>query len=156
MKIGNINRKLMAGILAIALTTTGCTMSHGIPTETTDRGEVVYSTVEFNDIRNWKVIILDVDGENEFYIAKKATSYSGSVRATVYRNVFDNQVLKMILRPSIAKSNIISEVDLLSYLVIYDKIQSEYTEEELKEILEQIKADFELQEEKIKELDINN
>lgn len=149
MKIGNINRKLIAGILAVAFMTAGCgSESRGMPTETTAKGEVVCSTAEFDDIRNWKVVVFDFYGEKTFWLVEKEIEHLRYGNSIYYYNAFGGNLLE-----GTDDLEVISEGDLLSYLVIYDKIQSEYTEEELKEILEQIKADFEKQEEKIKELE---
>ena len=151
MKIKKVNLKLIAGILAIALINTGCTVSRGLPTETTDKGEVVYSTVKFNNIKNWKVVVFEFNGQRSFYLTVKING-AGKFSSATYYDVFGGESLYVEENKN-TKLSILMEAYLTDYLITYGKVQGTYTEKELKEILEQIKADFELQEEKIKSLE---
>lgn len=143
MEIKNINKKLIAGILTVTLLAGCSSESHGLPTETTAKGEVVYSTVEFNDIRNWKVVVFEFNGQKSFYLTEKINGV-GKYGSTTYYDVFGGESLYVEGNKN-TELSILMEAYLTDYLITYGKVQGTYTEKELKEILEQIKAEYELQ-----------
>lgn len=144
MEIKNINKKLIAGILAVTLLAGCSSVSYGLPTETTAKGEVVYSTVEFNDIANYRIVVFDFDGEKVIYLVEKTTAVARGYSSTSYFNVFGGQCLYTTTNKNTILT-IENEMQLGDYLIVNNIVQSSYTEEELKEILEQIKAEYELQ-----------
>lgn len=144
MKIKNVNRKLIAGILAVTLLAGCSSESYGIPTETTDKGEVVYSSVELNDIKNWKIVVFEFAGEKVIYLVEKTTAVARGYSSASYFNVFGGQCLYTTTNKNTILT-IENEMQLGDYLIVNNIVQSSYTEEELKEILEQIKTEYELQ-----------
>jgi len=150
--VKNINKKLIASLLAVSLTTglTGCgEVSYGIPTETTDKGETVYTSTKYDELIHWKVVVFDFKGEQSFYLVESASRGN----FLKYYNVFGGQKIydEALLNTELS---ILAEDYLRDYLITYDRVQTEYTEQELKDILNQIKEDYE--EEKDKQLVIGD
>lgn len=65
-----------------------------------------------------------------------------------YFNVFGGQLIYNTLNDD-SDLKIVSEEDLTSYLVLYDKVKDYYSEEDLKEVLEQIRTDYEKENNKV-------
>ena len=161
--VKNINKKLIAGLLAVSLTTTfsGCDERSNVghynwlEYKRDDSGILVCNDVMVYDaIRHTKIVTFDVDGKQATYLAYFASYNVGRYnQSDVYYNVFGGQVLYK-KQDKETKLTILEEEKLTDYLVVYDKIQNTYTEQELKDILNQIKEDY--KEEKDKQLVIGD
>jgi len=155
-RISNLNKKLIAGLLAVTfiIPLTGCgEMNTGnypyLEYEKDNSGKMICNDVmTYGQISETKVISLGFDGKQTIYLAH-LVDYSSvySKRPRTYRNVFGWQILYQTLDED-TELTILYEANLVDYLVSYDKVQNTYTEQELKDILEQIKADYELQKDK--------
>lgn len=161
--VKNINKKLIAGLLAVSLTTTlsGCderaNVGHysWLEYEKDDSGMLVCKDVMvYDSIRQTKVVTFEFDGKRATYLAYFVSYNAGrDDQKEEYYNVFGGQVL-YIKQDKETKLKTLEENDLTDYLVSYNKVQSTYTEQELKDILNQIKEDYE--QEKDKQLVIEN
>lgn len=158
--VRNINKKLTAGLLAVTfiIPLTGCdeinTGSYPyLEYEKDNSGKMICNDVmTYDQIRQTKVISLGFDEKQTIYLAH-LVDYSTALsnRSRTYRNVFGGQILYQTPDED-TELTILYEANLVDYLVSCDKVQGTYTEEELKEILEQIKADYESQKGKDKQL----
>lgn len=161
--VKNINKKLIASLLAVSLTTslTGCDEQLNVGRydwleyQKDDSGMMVCNDVMVYDrIRHTKVVTFEFDGNKATYLAYFVSYNNGrDNQKDVYYNVFGGQVL-YIKQDKETKLKILEENDLTDYLVSYNKVQSTYTEQELKDILNQIKEDY--KEEKDKQLVIGD
>lgn len=155
-KINNINKKLLAGLLTFALIPTvfaGCDYnSTGFVYEKNELGQYVcVENVEYSYLEDCVVIALELDGKESVSIARVAEliDLSNGRMFKKYYNIFGEQEIYSQADKN-TNMKIIYEESLISYLVSYNKIQHEYTEEEMKEILKRIEIDYNLQ--KIKQL----
>ena len=148
--INAINKRIVAGLLSVSLMTglTGCSeVSYGIPMETTDKDKIVYTSVGYDEIRNWRIVVFEFNEKKSVYLIEKII-ISGRAGSTIrYYNVFGGQLLYASNNKS-AELKIIEEMYLGDYLIINNKIQSTYTEQELKDILEEIKTEYEPEKDK--------
>lgn len=147
--VKNINKKLIAGLLAVSLTTglTGCRVYYGMESEISEGGHTVYVNAKYNDMHNWKVIAFDFNGVQSFYLAEKITM-NGKFSTTIsYYNIFGGQCLYTEGNEN-TELSILMEANLTDYLITYDRVQSEYTEQELKDILNQIREDYKQEKDK--------
>ena len=143
--IKNINKKLIAGLLAVTLTTSlvGCTVSRGMQAAVTAKGEKTYLNAQYNEMGNWKVVVFELNNDEFCYLVEKVTKAGISN----YYNIFGGQRLYTEGNEN-SDINVVLESSLTDYLIAYDKVQSEYTEQELKDILEQIRENYKTQKEK--------
>ena len=159
--IRNINKKLISGLLIVSLAAplAGCDSKENtgsyswLEYKKDDSGAFVCNDVmTYEQIRDTKVIELGFDGRQTVYLAY-LIDYSTALsnRSRTYYNVFGGQIL-YVKPDDDTELTILYEANLVDYLVSYDKVQDTYKEEELKKILEQIKADYEIQKEKDKQL----
>ena len=101
--------------------------------------------VKYSKISNnaYKVIWLLQNGETSIYITKKEqVSYTneGNKRYCYY-DVFGIDIV--YINDGTVDATLMREENLVDYLVNYNKVQQEYTEQEMQEILEQIKTNYE-------------
>lgn len=155
-KISNLNKKLIAGLLAITLAAplVGCNnaeQNYGLEYTIDSEGRYVYQNATFNSLKNCKVVVFECGEERIVYLTE-VVSYTHRYGSTThYYNIFGGQQLYWINSKGSTGSSsmtIEKEFSFTDYLVINGEVQQEYTEQELKDILEQIKADYELQNDK--------
>lgn len=157
--IKNINRKLIAGLLVVSLTAglTGCAIQNqGLEYSENIQGRYVCNTrAGYGYLKDCKVVVFELNDVHTIYIVRKLdrTPLNSTAIRYHYYNIFGNQLLYDTFSES-SSLKIIEETNLTDYLIIYNKVQIEYTEQELKDILEQIKTDYE--EQKDKQLVIGN
>lgn len=161
--VKNINKKLIASLLAVSLATTlsGCDeranvgFYNWLEYKKDDSGMMVCKDVMLYDsIRHTKIVTFGVAGKQSTYLAYFASYNNGRHnQSDVYYNVFGGQVLYK-KQDKETELTILEEENLADYLVSCDMVQNTYTEQELKDILNQIKEDYE--QEKDKQLVIGN
>ena len=148
--IQSINKKLIASLLAVTLVTSmsGCKKDdvRWIDYTKDKNGNVISNdTISYFYITNVKVVGFK-EGEQEFVrLTSLGLQYSkdGSERKT-YRDIFGGEILYDTIDPS-SDREIVKEEALIDYLLQYDKVQQEYTEAELRNILNMIKEDYKSQ-----------
>lgn len=150
--IENVNKKLLAEVLIFTLSTTplvGC--SNSLKYEKNKQGELVcINKVKHSFVEDYKVVVFEIDGKQSIFIAEVLETNSFSGRGTYrkeYYNIFGGQLIYSSLNDD-TNLKIIEEEYLMSYLIKYDKVKSEYSEDDLKEILELIKNDYKKEKDK--------
>lgn len=140
--INNINKKLLAGTIALTLLTTsftGCARTDYFEYTTNKQGEnTCKNVVEYSRIENgeYKVIVLEYKSTLAIYITEKVSAGRDHYYSVFgYNEVYSND--------GSFETVLLEESNLVDYLVTYDRVQKNYTEEEMQEILEQIKTDYE-------------
>lgn len=145
----SINRVLFAGLLATTLVvSSGCgdiLMTFQYNKKDEYGRPISTDVIENNYLKYIKIVVFNEDGEEVIHLCQK--DYGGA-----YWDMFGGKVLHIPDLPE-RSLEIIEEYELIDYLVVNGLTQSEYTEPEFRTLLEQIKADFEMQEEKIKSLE---
>lgn len=148
IKIKNINTRLIAGITAFTLFTTsltGCASKKNdkFYYEKNDSGEYVSSnTVDIDYAKKYIVVVMEVLGKTEIYIARKVNYLYDHKANYDYCNIFGDYLIYSTFENNQNK-NITDEQLLGDYLLYYGlEEKTEFTEEELRNILEQIKNDF--------------
>lgn len=143
--INNINKKLILGTLALTLITIplcGCSGME-LKYEENSKGEIVcVENIKYKYLQNYKVLVLGKDDEQFFYIARLELigDYGSNEAREEYFNVFGGD---LVYSTNIeTEFKLITVLELNDYLVSYNKIKKEYSEQELKELLETIKKDF--------------
>lgn len=152
-KISNVSKKIFAvGLTFVFLPTVfaGCMNHTNFVYERNEKGEYVcVENVEHNYLENCKVVVFELDGELSFYIAKVINYGTGASAHPCYYNVFGEQLIYDASAGNTSSIKIISEENLTAYLVAYDMVQHEYTEEDLYEVLERVKSDYESKNNKV-------
>ena len=141
-EIQNINKRLLSGVLSLTLMTVplfGCNGTE-LKYEKNSQGEMVcVSNIKHSYIEKYKVVVFGINNNQLFYITKVVDGKNDHYYEEYY-NIFGGELIYSSNKESSLK--IIKEEELINYLVLYDKVQQEYSEEDLKEILEQIKVDY--------------
>lgn len=152
--IKNVNKRLFTGVMIFTISTTalmGC--SHSLEYVKNNHGELVcVNKVNHRYIEDYKVVVFEIDGNPTTFITKVIENNGNGGKGPYckrYYNIFGDQLIYDSLNKD-SNLKIIEEEYLISYLVKYDKVKSEYSENDLKEVLELIKSDY--QTEKNKEL----
>lgn len=147
MKIKNINKKVLAGLLGFTILTT--------PLGLTACGHELNETKNsYEDVNDYVVITLDTKNGKTIWLTKEDDFLDNYyVKRCNYFDVFNGE---NILKTKEDKSQIegveiINKENFQQYLIAYDCIQNSYTKEEIEELFERIKTDF-YTEEKGKEL----
>lgn len=150
-KVNNINKKLIAGTLALTLLTIplcGCSGME-LKYKENSRGEMVcVGNVKYIYLQNYKVLVLGKDDEQFFYIVRLESTgdYGSNEACEEYYDVFGGD---LVYSTDIeTEYKMITVIELNDYLVSYDMIRKEYSEQELKDLLENIKKDFDKKTEK--------
>lgn len=146
--IKNINKKLIAGTLAMTLVMVpmfGCTNEQYTKFEycVNEHGGYTYSGVLlYSTIKDYKVVVLEKNDNYSIYIvsAVDGSDISKNNYRKEFYNIFGGNCIYDIQKDT--DLNVVSEELLSDYLVVYDKVQNSYSAEEIEEILEQIKIDY--------------
>lgn len=153
--VKNINRKLIAGLLAVSLTTSlsGCIKKNDprFLEYTKDKtGNISYSgTMNYFYLSNVKFVVLETNDVRTMYLASLSIiDYGKETEKRIYRNIFGGQVLYDTSNKNL-DSKIVEEMNIIDYLTSYNEIRQEYTERELKDILENMKTEYETEKEKM-------
>ena len=156
MKIGNINTKVLAASLSLVMTTTflgGCYDNFSYTTDS--EGNVqIEGHVEHKLVKDsYKIIETELHGKREIYLVKKVLN-SQSVS---YYDVFNNYLILNVLKDNNETTgdsdiNLISENNFSDYLIYYDEVKGNYSEEDLKRVLDKIKNDYVFETEEAKTL----
>lgn len=144
----SINKKILAGTIVLGLTATtlmGCDTTTHFEYTTNEQGKYVCNNVmKYSNIQkdDYKVIRIMRGTDITIYITKKerAGYFSKGQEYFYYYDIFGTDV---VYTNYSTKTTLLREENLEDYLINYDKVQEEYTEEEMQEILEQIKTDYE-------------
>lgn len=156
--IKNINQKLLTGTFTFALLTTvltGCKANIYYEYYKNSEGEYVCDNILTYDnitseYKDYKIICLESNGTSQIYITKKELLYtSKSTFSYYYYNVFGADMVYST--DGSFDIELKEESDLKDYLILSGEIQKEYTEEDMKEILEQITNEYKTKQKIIKE-----
>lgn len=154
----NIRTRLTTGITALALTCSlglnGCTTINNRFTFTAgENGSFVAaenSYIDNNSINNIYVIAVknNISKEKEIYITRKVVvEYKRSTRQDYisYTNIFNNiEIYNIKDEESKHNLEIIEETPLFDYLLAYDLVKSRYYYDDMQEIYNIIKENYEL------------
>lgn len=147
MKVNNINRKLLAGLLGTVMLTTPLGLS-------ACNHELVEIKNKYEDVNKYVVLTLDTRNGKTMWLAKEE-DYTNSHLNQIekYYNVFNGENIITIegKKSQIDGVELVSKDNFHQYLIGYDCVQKYYTKEEIENLFEKIKADF-YAEEKGKEL----
>jgi len=154
--IKNINKKLLASTLALTFLTiplVGCSKST-FEYSTNEQGEVVATgTVDYDVLKKCYFVqiekTIEIDEKNykksECYIAKKQASRYGQIHwyydILTEKNVFSNDFAD-------EGEQITKEINMEDYLYAFEKIKNSYTADEIEILIEEIKKEFVVTEEK--------
>ena len=148
MKIKNINKKLLAGILGavmlttpIGLTACGTVIRDNGTSATQDqvsKGEYRYS---FDKVKELKIITVESVGQEKKMLVSKLDGYrsqflSPSEHFYFYSDFFSGVEFKE------NEVKILKEESLEEYLFAYDYLQKSYSKKELKDFFEKIKSEI--------------
>ena len=143
MKIKNINKKLLAGILGFTILTTplGLTACGHELNETKNR---------YEDVNDYVVITLETKNGKTIWLTEEIFDIW---KGNKYYNVLNGEEIFIIIgdKSQIEGVELVSKEKLQQYLIGYDCVQNSYTKEEIEDLFERIKTDF-YTEEKAKEL----
>ena len=147
--IKNLNKRLLSGALCLTLIMvplSGCDSSKLRYKENSQGEMVCINNIKYQYIKKYKVVVLEIEDDIVFYIAKpiQLDPLGTGVPYADYYNVFGGQLVYST-KDDDSKIKKIYDEYLTNYLISYDKVKEEYSEQELKEILELIKIDFKKQ-----------
>ena len=151
IKLTSINSKLVAGMTAFTLITTsmtGCSKStpenRFVYTEN-EKGEYICSnSLKNRYIDDYYVVITKVYNKYSINLGRRKSSMNG----ITYFDVFSNTGIIYQAYGAEFKNVEANTIPLTEFLIYYNGlVKEEYTEEELKEIYNQILNDFKLDEE---------
>ena len=133
--------------ICLGMTLTGCMdITPDYFVYGTDKaGELVcYNKVKHKDIVDYKVVVFELDGKQSVFIADviETPSEDGVTKHQDYYDIFGH-LLVYDEENKDTNLKIVNEEYLTSYLLTYGKVQTEYSESDLKEVLELIKTDYE-------------
>ena len=154
----NIHTRLGAGITALALTCTlglnGCSASNSkFSYSVNEKGEIIVeegSYIEYDYLNQYYVIEVynSITNKNEIYIAHKRNGYQKYIgRYAEYKNIFNGYTI-------ISDNNnynpnngleFIKETPLLGYINSYYTLKARYTYEDMQEIYNIVKENYELE-----------
>lgn len=147
-KISNLNKKLIAGLLAITLSAPliGCNkvqQNYGLNHTIGSEGQYVYPNVVFDSMKHYRIVIFKCADEYSVYLTRVVSNMQ-EITTTYYYNAFGGQLLYWSnSRGNASDDSLIIEKEFGfdDYLIIKDEVQPEYTEQELRNIIEQIKTE---------------
>lgn len=136
-KIGNINKKLLAGALALVFTTTsfvGCklnTNKNNVTYITNESGNIVgfEGTIDFYELANYSFFEVKNNIKNEKYYTIACLKKDKQGKIVSINDIFTNEDLNSSVFETKMHSNV------AEYLLAYNMVKDEYTEEELREVL---------------------
>lgn len=156
-KILNINKRLISGGLSLTLVTlslTGCGTNGRLEYEINEHGDnVCVSEASYDYLKECKVLVFEKNSKIMVCLAKEVNYDTYYNNYTAYYNIFGEQEIYRDGRDGNEKINslkLLSNEPFVNYLIEYDKIKDTYTEQELKEIVDMIRDDY--QKENNKEL----
>lgn len=144
------NSRLLASLLTVSLVTTnvtGCS-NDKISYVVTDEGKnEIDGTVDYDYLKDCKVIKVCIFDEEKIYIAKKKTDWSDGWAC--YYDILDNKKICRISKESNSNNIILREaIDINDYLLYYDEVKEKYSKEDIKRIFEKIKQGYDAKTEK--------
>lgn len=147
MKIKNINKKILAGILGVTMLTT--------PLGLTACGHELNETKNsYEDVNDYFVITLDTKNGKTIWLTEEEQFFGpGLSNGCNYHNVFNGEKIFYTEddKSQIEGVELISKENFQQYLIGYDCVQNSYTKEEIEDLFQRIKTDFYV-DEKEKEL----
>lgn len=156
IKFGYINKKLIAGTLALTLLTTSLVGCSSLEYETNEKEQQsLISDICYEDFKElYFVVIYNKDLEfTEFYITRKFKSYmtistvpcfDGYKYCDILTNelVFSRKGDSMDNRIEESNKTMLDEFNLDGYLYANRKVESMYTVDDVRELLEYMKEDY--------------
>ena len=146
-KINNVNKKLLAGGLALIMIgapLTGCTEENIFEYTVNEQGQYeVSGVISYSNLDDYYFLVIENSGYNtiEYYIASKEMYTSLTGNYFVYKNIFNNQrVLKTNVDDDTRKMKFCEKV--ANYLYATNDIKANYTKEEVEQILEGMKENY--------------
>ena len=146
--VKKINKKLVSGLLALTLTTTGlsgCVQYNNFDYSVNEQGEYqVSGVVDYELFKNYRFIVIENEKNNmnEFYICKaKHFTPTYGRHYYVYIDVFNNQ--KVFNENKIDDMrDLVTFETLENYLYETDNIKEFYTIDDIKQIFNEMKANY--------------
>lgn len=155
----NLNKKLLAGALALTLATTpftGC-VNGLVETDNKNTNVVVSGAMDSSVVKNLKLIEVKYADSNLLFltIRTRVDNRFNNTTKYCYYNIFDEYSIIVLtgnlgLNPTDIENNdlgirIIKEENFGDYLLYYGYDKNQYTNEELKEIFEFVKNNYEFE-----------
>ena len=137
MKIRNINKKVLAGLLGVTILTT--------PLGLTACGHKLNEKNSYEDVNDYVILTLDTkNGETIWLTREEEFLENYSVKRCNYYDVFNGEII-LKTRENISQIEgveTVSKENFQQYLIAYDCVQKNYTKEEIEELFNKVKEDF--------------
>ena len=144
-KINNINKKLLVGTIAFTLLTIPLSSCSGtkLEYEMNDKGQMVcIENIKYRYLQKYKVLVLG-EGENQYFYIVRLEHKNSRITNEFGNKYYDIFGDNLVYNDNIESSfKMITVLDLNNYLVSYNLIQEEYSEQDIKGILEIIESDY--------------
>ena len=136
MKINYVSKKFLAILLGGTMVLTHMMLASCSNYETNEQGEVeLVKNISYEVLSEDYVITVKVKDEIKLYIADH---HSGDSRE-YYNDVLTNKEVYSTKSEDVI---LISEENLMPYLLIYDMVKDSYTKEDINSLIENIKKDY--------------
>lgn len=138
------NKKLKAYLMATTMLMTPlvlCTQENNCMYEISENGETqLTGTISYDTLKKCKIIELKKSDESEIFLTEQEMMifYAAPLRIT-YTDIMNNETVYNNYELAYMNTKLINVSDFTDYLDYYGEVKKEYTEEEIKNIMEKIK-----------------
>lgn len=156
-KIKNISKKLTCGAICFTLVTTGlsaCGENKNFKYGTTKTGEyLVTGNISYENLSADEFVVIDNKSydKKEYYICCRKSYINNGKTSMNKHDVYYNKLNNKIIFDTAEQQNtrkLIKVVKLEDFLLAYNNVKSYYSKEEVEEILELLKQEYEKTNEK--------
>ena len=148
MKINNINKRLLVGVLGGIILTTPLTLTacNSYEYVTEEDGSIkldpnrMYS---YNDVKDLRIINVKTKINENLYLAYSESYFFTGIPMGYYDTFTGKEIIHNNSNGEVITKGVelLSEEDINQYLISYDMLKDSYSVEDLKVLLEKIKQD---------------
>lgn len=142
MKIKNINKRLIAGLLGGVILTTPITFSScsSFSYKTEEDGNVHLDsdkTFDYDNVKELEIVVLEVHGQESIYLGE--APFYNLIYSDVFtgKTIYDDQGDKKT-----SGVKLISNETIERYLISYNMLKDRYSKEDLELLFKKIKNDY--------------
>lgn len=135
MKLKNINKKILAGLLGTVMLTTplgltACDIKYSIDEKNNS----------YNKVSDFQIITLESKKDTNIWLVNSITNVTG----THYYDAFSDSYILTVKNngSNVEGVTLINSENFKQYLIAYDCVQKNYTKEEIEELFNKVKEDF--------------
>ena len=137
MKIKNINKKILAGLLGTVMLTTPLGL-------TACGSELKENNNSYETINDYYVLTLETENGKTIWLTEEMEYIHEGKQIFTYYNVFNGEnIFKTENEKSAIEGvELIRKDNFQQYLIGYDCVQKNYTKEEIEDLFNKVKEDF--------------